>query len=112
MIRLSSVSTLSPLVIRFDAPLIKLPLTDLLDRVGTGLEKFTGLFSGDDKDGEDAATAGSNSLTALADIQTPSLWNYATPGANLYHNSRDGAGNRIVNAIFPAIPPAAEDNPY
>ena len=72
--------------------------SDLLDRVGTGLEKFTGLFSGDDKDGEDAATAGSNSLTALADIQTPSLWNYATPGANLYHNSRDGAGNRIVNS--------------
>lgn len=72
--------------------------SDLLGRIGTGLDKFAGLFKGDDKDGEDAATAGSNSLTAIADIQTPSLWNYAIPGANLYHNERDGAGNRIVNS--------------
>jgi len=72
--------------------------SDLLDRIGTGLEKFMGLFKGDDKDGEDAATAGTNSVTALADIQVPSLWNYAIPGANLYHNEEDAAGNAVINS--------------
>lgn len=73
-------------------------LKDLLDRLGFGVDKFLGLFNGEDKDGDDATTAGMNSVSAIADVQAKSSWDYATPFKNLYHNTKDAAGNRIVNS--------------
>lgn len=73
-------------------------LKDLLDRLGTGVEKFLGLFGGENKDGEDATTVGMNVVSSIADIQVKDKSAYANPFANLYHNNEDPAGNRIVNS--------------
>lgn len=70
-------------------------ITELLDRVGTGLGKFSELFNLSNN--QDATTTGMNAVTSLADVQANSSWDWATPFANLYHNKTDAAGNQIEN---------------
>ena len=68
---------------------------DVVSRIGSGIDSIASFITGKSKD--DGTTAGMNAVTSLADIQSDSPMSYAIPGAELYHNERDGAGNRIRN---------------
>lgn len=70
-------------------------LSDVIGRIGTSVENILGFFKKDDN--VDATTKGANAVTALADVQADSLWDYAIPTADLYHNKKDGSGNNIRN---------------
>lgn len=80
-------------------------LKKLLPAIGKGISTIAKIikrifkwFTKKDYNDEDPTTEGMNAVTSAADIQADSSWDYATPGASLYHNERDAAGNRIKNS--------------
>ena len=79
--------------------LIKNPggLSELLTRLSNGVGNLADDLGGDKKSGLEATTSAVNTVGSLIDTQAASALDLATPGASLYHNSKDGAGNYIKN---------------
>lgn len=64
------------------------------DNLGTSIKE---LILGDDDDKTDTVDEGVNSALALVDAQVDNKWSLANPYANVYHNDRDAAGNKVVD---------------
>jgi murein DD-endopeptidase MepM/ murein hydrolase activator NlpD len=67
----------------------------LITNIDTVVSNISSWFKKDTD--EDAQTKGANAVTAVVDTQADSLWDYAIPGADLYHNDKDATGEYIRN---------------
>jgi len=70
-------------------------LGELIDRFGTSVQNIKDMLAGTSE--TDAVTTGMNTVTALADAQVNSSWDWANPFASIFHNKTDAAGNQIEN---------------
>lgn len=73
---------------------------DTLSNIGKGfsdLLAFFGIGNGKPK-GQDATDAGVNAVLSPFDTNVDSAWDFAIPGADLYHVQTDGAGNNVRNS--------------
>ena len=73
---------------------------DTLSNIGKGfsdLLAFFGIGNGKPK-GQDATDAGVNTVLSPFDTNVDSAWDFAIPGADLYHVQTDGAGNNVRNS--------------
>lgn len=103
---LSNASSLFPTILGIGAAALGLwslfkngGMSDLMSRIGNGIESIVSILNPDDDTyGKDATTKGANAVLSLADMNVKSILDLATPGASIFHNERDGAGNRIRNS--------------
>lgn len=73
-------------------------LQELLKRFGFSLDKFSEVL--DPNAEENPTTIGMNTVTALGDAQVKNAYDWANPLGKVYHNTRDGAGDRVVNSTM------------
>ena len=73
---------------------------DTLSNIGKGFSDLLAFFGiGDGKPkGQDATDAGVNAVLSPFDVNVDSAWDFAIPGADLYHVQTDGAGNNVRNS--------------
>ena len=67
-----------------------------LGKVFNNLQHFIDNFTNDDEN-SDPVTNGVNAALSLADMHVNDVTDLAIPGAVIYHNNTDAAGNQIVN---------------
>lgn len=72
-------------------------ISELLKRIANGASTFTDAFNTDENLPTDASTIGMNAVTSLGGAQVKNKWDWINPFADVYHTSRDGAGNLITN---------------
>lgn len=70
-------------------------IPDALSRIAKLLENLGNIL--DSNDGTDAQTDATNAITSLGDVQADSFFDWVLPGANLYHNEKDGNNNYVTN---------------
>ena len=85
----AAIGFVSEWIQNFDLPST---LDHLKSNLITSLKKLFPWTNDDDSSDSDS---GANAATALLDAQTNSIYDWANPMANIYHNDRDAAGNMI-----------------
>lgn len=71
---------------------------EMLKRAGDGIGNLLSFLGKENTKPTDAGTATTNAALSLLDTQVNNITDLATPGASLYHNKTDAAGNKIKNS--------------